>query len=216
MIGDLKLRIEQYYESGKYSNPLFRKAASGQLHPMELQQYLRSTHYLVHHTPIHLKMAEEISRERKHVGLAEFFHAKRREEDGHDRWAESDLNHLEKKFHPVEQRHVAKAILKLIQYNHSNIETDPALYLPYIFLAEYFTVLMGPTWLRDLEAKCGFTREMVSVVGNHIELDKDHIIHDLQALTNLVDAHLYRELFMTVLEECLGFYDAFATEIAGG
>jgi hypothetical protein len=215
MIGELKVRIEEYYRHGKDSNPLFRKASTGELHPIELQQYLRSTHYLVHHTPVHLKRAEEISRERKHVLLAEFFASKRREEDGHDRWAQSDLNHLEKKFHPIQPRHVAKAILKLIQYNASNIEKDPALYLPYILLAEYFTVLMGPSWLKDLESNCGFTREMISVVGNHIELDKEHILHDIDALATLVDAEHYRQPFLEVLEECLRFYDAFAFEIAG-
>jgi len=75
------------------------------------------------------------------------------------------------------------ALYELTDLIERYIRLNPNLYLPYILLAEYFIVLVGPRWLSALETKCRLPSRFISIVGNHVELDKSHVDEDLREIS---------------------------------
>lgn len=183
----LRQLVEDIREQARETYPLFSEARHGRVGPNHINAYLTSIHYLIQHTPIHLEKAEAQARDRGLHELSEFFSAKKGEEVGHDRWAENDLNQL-KTMHDISPVGVAPSMVRLVSYLNELIEADPSLYIAYSFLAEYFTVLMAPEWLNNLEQYCAIPSSVMSVIGNHAELDKDHVADALSQIDRLVDS----------------------------
>lgn len=208
----LKEEIETYYAQAKLSNPLYVNAERGKLTSNELTRYVSNVLYLIQHTPVYLKLAELKSREYGMDKLAAFYREKLGEESGHDKWAEEDLDALKKKAGIIPHKDLSSSILALVDYLRQTIENDPSLYLPYILFAEYFTVLAGPSWVANLEKKCGISPKMMSVVGNHAELDKDHVQDDLKAIDALVTKEDV-EPFLDVLKISVHFYEGFCSDV---
>jgi pyrroloquinoline quinone (PQQ) biosynthesis protein C len=136
---------------------------------------LCSIHYLLRHTPIHLSLAETRSRQLGHDELAAFFAHKRAEEDGHHRWAEADMSRFAERFNISIPTDPSPTMRALVDANTDTVMDDPFLYLAYILLTEYFVVRTGSEWIAALSENCGIPASMVTAVGNHAELDKDHV-----------------------------------------
>lgn len=209
----MKSTIESYYRRTKDSNPLYRNARMGRLKAENIHAYLNNVLYLVQHTPIHLSYAKSQASARKMKALAVFFESKMKEEIGHDKWAENDLSEMKKKFGSDTQRDLSPHMVRLVEFIHDTIERDPSLYVAYIFLAEYFTVLAAPEWLRDLETNCGIPRAMMSVIGNHSELDKEHVAEDIEQIEAFFADVENPEPFLEVLKTAHTLYENFCSEV---
>jgi hypothetical protein len=209
----MKSTVENYYRRASDSNPLFRNARLGRLKPENINAYLSNILYLIQHTPTHLSYAKAKAKERKMDDLAVFFGTKMHEEDGHDKWAESDLSEMNKKFGATPDKNLSPHIVHLVKYIKEIIDRDPSLYVSYIFLAEYFTVLIAPNWLEDLEKNCGIPRSMMSVIGNHAELDKEHVAEDLRQIELLLGHVKNAEPFLETLKTAITLHENFCSEV---
>ena len=211
LIEKLESDIQEFHQHLRSECPLYTNASAGKLTKKELSNYAANILYLIRYTPIYLKLSMGIAEEKGLPGLARFFFEKIGEETGHDKWAEDDVKALSGT-PPQDDHAVSRHTKELVVYLRTEIERDPRLYLAYILLAEYLTVLAGPQWLEDVEKKCGIAKSSLSVVGNHVELDKEHVKEDYSALETLIEPSLLPEM-RRVLRSCMAFYEGFCSEV---
>jgi len=210
----LQTEVDNYYRRVKQTNPLFLNAERGKVGASEVSRYIENILYLVRHTPIHLKFARQKAQERGLVAIAKFYRAKLGEESGHDQWAEQDLARLSKTFGTQAKGELAPSMIRLVEYLNGLIVREPAHYLAYVFFAEYFTVIAAPEWLEALEKKCGIPASMLSVLGNHVELDKDHVLKDVEVIEKLVSKDATNlPALVEVIRTAMGFHEKFCLEV---
>ena len=106
-------------------------------------------------------------------------------------------------------------MVRFVKHIESLIDKDPYLYLAYIFHAEYFCVLCGPDMIQSLEEKCGYPENSMTIVGNHSELDKEHIVEWEEIIETLVDAKTYQQPFIDVIKRTTALHGAFLANCAG-
>ncbi len=209
----LKLEIEKYATRLRDSNSIYTLAQVGELTPPAIVAYVTSVRFLIEQSNASLgfaqKRAEELGEER----LARFFQQKAREEEGHAEWAKNDIMLLSALFKVTAPVKPAKAIADLLEYLHVMIGENPLHYVAYILFAEYLTVLAGPEWLRLLEDRCGIPNSAMSVVGNHIELDKKHVSEGLHEIDSLVGNLQCVDPMLASLHRSMDYFDAFCSEI---
>jgi hypothetical protein len=208
-----KVKVEDYYHHVKKTNPLFENTRKGKITEKEIGAYLVNILYLIRHTPIYLTYAKKKAEQRGEMEIAKFFQSKFGEESGHDKWAEKDLSQLKESFSHIPENNITPDMKELVDYLRDIIDRDPALYIAYIFLAEYFTVLLGPSWLNDLEEKCGIPRSMMSVIGNHVELDKGHVLEDIRQIDSLLGDVADPQPFLDVLSKATLLHERFCAEV---
>lgn len=214
MIGRaLRLEIERYATRAREENMLFVRARDGALGPRHMLPYLRSIHFLVSHTPIHLRRAAARAAEAGDSPLAEHYLAKITEEAGHDAWAERDVRVLSERSGMTATAGILPAMRDLVDFLAQLIDRDPSLYLAYILFAEYFLVLLGPEWLALLEERCSIPRSAMSVVSNHVELDKSHVEHALEEIDDLVGDPKKLPRMREALLQSMGLFDAFCAQV---
>jgi hypothetical protein len=183
MIGDaLRLEIEQYAAAMRTSNALYTRAAEGRLSRAHLSCYLSNVRALVGSTIPHLDRAVQRSRALGLSSLAAHYVHKAEEEVGHEAWAERDL----KRLNAVRDVDLLPSMKAILAANESTIDEDPSLYLAYILFSEYLIVLLGGEWLALLEDRCGIPIAAMTVVGNHVELDRGHTEEALDHIDTLV------------------------------
>lgn len=182
----LRRDIDEFADSVRRSNPLLTRARAGELTPETVGRYLRGIHHLLRHTPIHLSLAEERARTLGHFELADYYAEKRAEEDGHDRWAQSDIRGISAKFGVSVHEEPIPAAKTIVRGNAETIERSPFFYLAYVLFAEYFMVVMGPEWLGALAENCGIPPSLMTAIGNHVELDQAHVLEGCAEIDSLV------------------------------
>ena len=190
MIADaLRADIEKYAATRFRQNPFFRMTEEGALGRSCVRAYLQNIRYLVANTPVCLQRARQRANERGAIELEQHFIAKDAEENGHDKWAERDLQSIDDSgMLPVEvdTTGVSREMLELVDFIVKMIDRDPTLYLAYILFAEHLTVVMGPEWLALLDVRCGIPMSSMTVIANHVELDREHVEHALNEIDDLV------------------------------
>lgn len=213
MIGDaLRAEIEVFAKKKCRENLLFRMAEEGNIDAVCVRAYLTNLHYLLRHTPICLVRARKLAIARGDTKLAEFFRHKLVEEAGHFRWAEDDLATLPEMVEPAPgvlrsmERHIAAII--------ETIDENPSLFLAYALFGEYFTVAVGPEWLRLLEERCGIPRSSMTVIDKHIEIDQGHVEEALECIDDLVGEPRLLPRMREVLRSSMDNFYAFCTELA--
>jgi len=209
----LRTEIERYAAEMKRSNPLFFKAEDGALTPACMAKYLTNVHHLVCHTPTFLVRASNRARQFGDVALAEHYEHKHGEEQGHDAWADRDIERVSKVSMMPVKRDILPSIRDLVTFLATTIDRDPALYLSYILFAEYLIVLLGPEWLRMLDERCGISRSSMTVIGNHIELDREHVEEALDQIDSLVSDPRKLPSMREVLLETFAHFDRFCAEV---
>ena len=209
----LRVEIERYAAGMKSSNPLFRKAADGTFSSEYMVRYLTNVRHLVWYAQRCLDRAREQALAAGDVQLANFYQHKLGEELGHETWADRDLERVTGASRaPLSPRNSASAS-DLVMYLEQTIDEDPALYLSYMLFSEYLVVLLGPEWLRMLEERCGFPRSSMTMIGNHIELDREHVQEALDEIDDLVGDPAKLPRMRGVLVEILGHFDRFCAEV---
>jgi len=207
--------IEEFVNELRQTNRLLASARLGTLSLDAIGRYLRSIHYLLRHTPVHLSLAEEEARHRGHLELADYFARKSAEEVGHDQWAEADMAALSKRFGVTLPADPCATIVTTVKANANTILENPLLYLVYILFAEYSIVLIGPEWIGALEKHCGVPASMMTAVGNHAELDKEHVVEgsaDIDAFLDGRSLEPARESLRGVMLRFAAFCDELCDE----
>ena len=186
MIADaLRCDVESYAARMPRTNPLYFRAARGELTPRHLTRYLASVHYLVTHTPIHLSWARREAEARGDRALAEHFSHKLVEESGHDAWAERDFERMRTASQGAASLEPCPAMRRMVGFIASVIEAEPRHYLAYILFAEYLIVLLGPTWLALLEERCGIPRTSMTVMRIAGRFQSSRTMRSASAMTCL-------------------------------
>jgi pyrroloquinoline quinone (PQQ) biosynthesis protein C len=210
----LKLDIETYASRLRSSNRLFKRAQCGELTPGAIAGYVANLRFLVQHTDVNLKLARTRAEQLGRKKLAAFFEEKAHEEEGHDRWAEKDMVTLKTMFGVTSSAEPARSIRDLLDYLRAMITEEPTQYLAYILFVEYLTVLMGPEWLRMLEERCGIPASAMTVVGNHVALDKEHVAKGLQEIDLLVEDGQQVDGLRRALRTSMEYFEGFCDEIS--
>ncbi len=212
LIQDLKKRIQNYRDYVRTQDPFNLSVLDGSATAESISDFLVNIHYLVNRTPVHLKLASHVSQ--KNPDLHAFYENKIPEEQGHDQWALDDLQKVSKKlsdktFHPA----VTDEMKEFVKHIENTIRRDPYLYLPYIFFAEYFTVIYGPEFNRGI-LKCGHEQNSMTVITNHAELDKEHVSEWEQAILDLVDEKIYKDQYLNVVDKTIALHKKFFLSLA--
>jgi hypothetical protein len=215
---ELKQEIERHaQEIGAHR--LMLDAHNGDVPPQTVVRYLSGARELVRATPWHLELARSRARELALPELEAFFEHKLAEEQGHERWAESDLAAMSERFRTAPALLPSPAIRSLLGFLETVIRSDPYAYLPYILLAEYATVLMGPAWTQALREKCSIPPNALSVVDRHAELDKHHVAEALAEIDRLLEEHRdptrLRQTLFTAMSHFMNFLDELAGTAPG-
>jgi hypothetical protein len=209
----LKREIELYAKSIAQSNQLFLAAASGALTPQHVELYVRGILFLIRGTMDVLRRAERRALAAGDRELAEHYRHKIHEEQGHDRWAERDLEHLPSSGAEYGRNHSTTALGELLAYLNGVVDQDPYLFLSYILWAEYSTVLLGPDWLQAIESKCGVPQSQITVVANHVELDREHTAEGVREIDALVTSQDKEVPMLEVLRRSICHFEKFTNEI---
>lgn len=209
----VKQRTDEFWEHIRETNPMILRTRDGKLGAEHIQTYLASVRYLIEHTPIHLRTALNRAELTGRPKLAAYFRAKIQEEQGHDQWATDDLAKLRASHAPANTESVSPEIVKLVRQIERTIEHDPAHYVAYIFLAEYMTVISAPEWLRLLEERCSIPTSVMSVIANHAELDKGHVVDGMREMDELLADSDDARPFLNSLQGCMDALEGFYADI---
>lgn len=185
-------------------------ARSGRLPPRALAFYLVGLRYLFASSQDTLRLATERSQQLGDDKLTRFFRRKTREEVGHDHWATEDLTHLP--MTATQRLDPADGVKRLVELQKSSIANHPLCFVAYILWAEYFSILVGDSWLDALETS-GYARTQVTAISKHLELDRDHAARVLQEIDALDDGTLEPQALVTTVERACALFEAFCDEI---
>jgi hypothetical protein len=216
--------VKSFSEKILQENPFTQSAAKGEITDWQFRVYLTNLKWIFKNNTAYLKIAKKRALELGLNKLGDFFESKFAEEVGHEQWAEDDLKlckstssltvaHLTTV--PDTENIILPATHKLIQYLDEIIAIDPTLFLSYMFFTEYFTVLAGPRFLKNLEEKCGIPISSVSAVSKHIQADQTHTAEDLEVINVMVTDANQSELMMKALHGSIQTINAFLAECAG-
>jgi pyrroloquinoline quinone (PQQ) biosynthesis protein C len=208
----LRAEIDRYAVRARRENPLYSKASDGTLSPEMVTRYIANVHRMVARSPADLARARDRSKALGLPHLAEYFDQKRGEEVGHDAWSARDLKRMAKQVEADGLHEVLPAIQSLMNFIERIIDEDPTIYLSYVLFAEYLVVVLGPDWVSQLETRCGIPRTSVTVIGNHIELDKEHVEEALDRIDELVGDARKLPRMREVLLQTFEHFDRFCVE----
>jgi len=209
----LKTEIEDYAAGLLRSSRLFHLAQSGAVTPRMVGTYLFNLRYLFRQTVVHLNLARRESEARGRPALADYYATKAAEEHGHDAWAENDLATVTQKHDIMLPSQPSPAMADLVAYLQSVINTEPQRYVAHTLLAEYFTVLAGPAWLKALEERCGIPSSSLTAISRHVELDQLHVSDAFEQIDDLIAPRELPGLAET-LAKSMGYFERFFDEIS--
>lgn len=220
MIGEA-LRIEiEAYAARRDDIPVFRAAARGEMTIQMARAYVTNLGHMISLTPPYMRQARDRAMVLGDERLSAFFANKVRQEEGHIVWAEQDLRSLERREHDGEPDSsrvmvtpLTKSVKELAAWLTQMIDENPVLYLPYIAFAEYTTVIIGPAWLDLLEQRCGIPRAAMTVIDNHVELDRAHAEEAFACIDDFVTDPKMLAPMRAVLAKTIEYFTAICTEI---
>jgi hypothetical protein len=208
----LKVDIESY-ASRLRASQLFGLAKQGEITPAAMAEYVANLRLLVFETDGNLRLAEARAKELGRPDLAAFFARKRGEEVGHERWADHDISRLRGQFGVNRDVGSSPAIGALLEYLREVIREEPVNYLAYMLLAEYVTVLVGPEFLALLDEHCGIPPTSLTVIGHHVELDREHVAEGLEQIGSAVTDVRWSSSMRETLSRSMEYFDRFWGEI---
>jgi hypothetical protein len=211
MIG-IALRTDiETWAARRNERSLFHMARDGRLTTAMVKRYIANVTWSIRRTAGHMKDARDRALELGNERIAKFYAEKIHEEAGHEAWGDADLESLTRLVAAPPE--ITAAFVDIDAYVTEIIEKDPSLYLAYLALAEYVTVLLGPELLQNIQDHCGVPRTSMTVVDNHIELDRDHAEENFGVLDDLVGDPRMLAPLREALAKMLGFFDRFCEEV---
>lgn len=212
-IADLLLaEISAFAHRLQHQHPLMQAALQGRVTPRTVGSYLAGIKYLLEHTPVHLKVAATAASQRGFFELAEYFEHKLREEEGHARWAESDLQQMKRAF-GVSASAIPNSMLEMVTYLGEVVENRPSHYPGYILFAEHMTVQAGGVWVAALAEHCGIPPAAMSSIVNHVELDQLHVAEGREEINRLLRHVEEPATVFVTLRRAMSHFEAFCDEL---
>jgi hypothetical protein len=206
----LKDAIERYAVELFERSALVETARRGELTERAMALYLESLRYLFQHSERNLHVAalrcEELGRGR----LAAWFWHKRKQEDGHDRWAMNDLATLPPA--AVAGIRPTAAAVSLVELQAQLIEQDPLCFVAYVQWAEHFSAHVGDDWLNAL-ASSGFPRTQVSAIDKHLAVDHEHAAAGFREIEGLLTDSIDVSLLLAAVDRAGRIFEALCNEI---
>jgi pyrroloquinoline quinone (PQQ) biosynthesis protein C len=213
LIADVFLaEISSFADRLQREHPLMQAALQGRVTPNTVVSYLAGVRCLLEHTPIHLESAANAAIQSDLPELFEFFKLKQREEEGHVRWAESDLIELERAF-GVRAAGVTNSMLRMVAFLGTMVRTQPSHYLGYILFAEHATVQVGAVWVKALGERCGIPACALSSIAKHVELDQFHVAEGKEEINHLLRHVTDPGPFVDTLRRAMSHFEAFCDEL---
>jgi len=207
----VKSTIDSWATRLRAESPLTAAAERGELSPRALALYLESLRYVFTHSQANIRAAGLRADALQLTELADYFRAKSSEEQGHEQWAENDLQQLPSD--AVRGIEPANACLALVALQEVLIDQHPLCFLAYTVWAEYLTASLGAEWL-SLLASCGYDRTAVSAVAKHLEADADHAFEGFDALDRFWKGAPGAADILASVEQAERGFEAFCTEIS--
>ena len=207
----VKSSIDSWAARLRAESPLMAAAESGELSPRALALYLESLRYVFIHSQANIRAAARRAEALQLTELADYFRAKSSEEQGHEQWAENDLQQLPSD--AVRGIEPASACLALVALQEVLIDQHPLCFLAYTVWAEYLTASLGAEWL-NLLANCGYDRGAVSAIAKHLEADVEHAFEGFDALDRLWQGAPGAADILAAVEHAELGFEAFCTEIS--
>lgn len=194
------------------NHPLAELARSGNLPSSAMAAYLESLRVLFGSAEHNLQTALERATQLRNPALAAYFERKLREEVGHDRWAADDLRQLP----GVAKRQLSAvpSAVRLVELQRTLISEHPLCYVAYILWTEYFSVLVGDSWLDALETS-GYARSQVSAIAKHIEADREHSAAVLREIDVLWQGDPPLDSMLSAVERACRVFESFCCEVHG-
>lgn len=206
--------ISTYYASMKNQNVFFQRVYGGQVTVPEVATFIRNLTYLTQHSQLVLRLAVASSKEKNDHHLADFFVKKIADEDGHHKWGEMDFESIKKKFKvPGAADQITDEMKHYVEDVQAMVKEDPYQLFVYILFAEYLTVIGGPDFLKAVDKACGVPPEYMSVIGNHAEIDRDHINDWAEEAKSLGMTDKDFDRCKKVLDRVMSNYDRFCSAI---
>ena len=207
----LRSSIDSWAARLRAESPLVEAAEKGQLSPRTLALYLESLRYVFTHSQLNIRAAAVRAEELSLRELADYFHAKAKEEQGHEQWAKNDLERLPREV--VKGIAPASASLALVALQEALIDKHPLCFLAYTIWAEYLTASLGAEWL-SLLANCGYERSALSAVAKHLDADIEHAHAGFGALDRLWQGVPGGGELLAAVEHAERGFEAFCTELS--
>lgn len=212
-IADLFLaEISSFADRLQREHPLMRAALQGRVAPVTVARYLSGVRCLLEHTPIHLHTAASAALQQGLPELVEYFEHKLREEEGHARWAESDLEEMQRAF-GVTASDVPNSMLNMVAYLGEIVQHQPCHYPGYILLAEHLTVRAGGVWVKALGDHCGIPLSALSAISKHVELDQFHVAEGREEIDHLLHHIEDPRPLLETLRRAMSHFEAFCDEL---
>lgn len=207
----VKTSIDSWASRLRTESPLTAAAERGELSPRALALYLESLRYVFTHSQRNIRAAARRAEAMQQGELAACFHSKASEEQGHEQWAQDDLQQLPDA--AVRGIEPAAACRALVALQEVLIDQHPICFLAYTVWAEYLTASLGDEWLRLL-ANCGYERGAVSAVAKHLDADVGHASEGFDALDRLWLGVPGAAEILAGVEHAERGFEAFCAEIA--
>lgn len=204
-ISDFAGRLQQRH-------PLMQAALEGRVNPRTVASYLAGIKYLFEHTPIHLEVAATVADQHGLPELVQHFVHKLNEEDGHERWAESDLVEVQRVF-GVAAPAVPKSMLRWVAFTGEIVRTRPSHYLVYMLFAEHVTVEAGAAWVKVLGDRCGIPLSALTSISKHVDLDQFHAAEGKDQIDHLLGSVREQAPFFETLRHAMSHFEAFFDEL---
>lgn len=192
MLTLIKSFAERYYTDSL----MFQSAEKGIVNKVHLKIYLNNLAYIFQSS---IQLIDYAIPRAKTLKLNEyilFLQQKRREEIGHDKWPEDDLNHLAgtKNSPSFDESLITKENRAYIEYSYRLIDIDPRYLLGYMFFAEAITVEAAPVLINNLLTKCHLKKEFFTSVTKHQEADVGHAEEGILAIKYYLNNDQYQLL----------------------
>lgn len=206
--------ITSYYSKMKTENVFFQSVYGGQVTVPEVATFIRNLTYLTQHSQLVLRLAVASAKEKGDDHLADFFVKKIADEDGHHKWGEMDFESIKKQFKvPAAADQIKDEMKSYVEDVQTMVKEDPYQLFVYILFAEYLTVVGGPDFLKAVDKACGVPKEYMSVIGNHAEIDREHVNDWAKESVELGLTEKDFERCRKVLDRVMGNYDRFCSSI---
>lgn len=213
-IADVLLsEISSFAERLQRQHPLMQAALEGRVGPITVAQYLAGVRCLLEHTPIHLETAASVALQQNQPEFVDYFEHKRGEEQGHARWAESDIAELERTF-GVTVLGVPSSMQGMVAFLGEVVRHQPCHYPAYILLAEHLTVQAGGLWVKALGDHCGIPLSALSSVAQHVELDQFHVAEGRDEVNYLLRNLRDAGPVLRTLRRAMSHFEAFCDELS--
>lgn len=215
LYSSLTKRIDDAYIQFKNENKFYTSIFDGSIKKETVTSFLLNTSSLTVQTPKHLKLAFNESRKMGLTSLSAFYRLKFSEEVGHEKWGEDDVKSITgQQINILSNLNINPELQTIIDANSAMIKKHPYSYFIYILFAEYYTVIAGPECMNAIQIANGVSRDQMSIIGKHAELDQHHVQNWAIESKMLGSFGFDGQWHFEVLDQILARYNAFTESLA--